>query len=82
MKSEYTKLFEQEFERYIALGFNQDEVTGFMDGFLKGYEVYQSRVNVIMDKEIRTASEGILPSQFPTKNVLLLRELKEGLLKQ
>lgn len=53
LKSKYTVAFELEINKYIQLGFNQDEVNGFMNGFLKGYEAHQSRVNAISDEDIR-----------------------------
>ena len=37
---------------------------------------------ICVNEKIKTASKGILPSEFPTKEVLKLREVKQEIEKQ
>ena len=36
---------------------------------------------ICVDEKIKTASKGVLPSEFPTKEVLRLREVKQEIIK-
>jgi len=59
----------------------KDKAKELVNKFL---QIYDGRVPqakqcalICVDEKIKTASKGVLPSEFPTKEVLRLREVKQ-----
>jgi len=59
----------------------KDKAKELVNKFL---QIYDGRVPqakqcalICVDEKIKTASKGVLPSEFPTKEVLRLREVKK-----